>query len=82
MHQAANPEHQLRGEEPERRCCNDGHRQGEDQKRRHPLILLGICTALLAATMLGSERAMTALASALIAAIVLSLFELYKLPTR
>jgi len=32
--------------------------------------------------MLGSERAMTALASALIAAIVLSLFELYKLPTR
>ncbi len=51
-------------------------------KRRHPLMVIAVASALLVATVLGSDRAMTALAGALMATIALALFELYGLPTR
>ena len=51
-------------------------------KRRHPLIILGICFGLAVATAFGLEDTRQTLGGALIAAIGISLFELFDLPTR
>lgn len=49
-------------------------------KRIHPLTVLALVIALTSARMYGSESMVQALGGALVAAIFLSIFELYKWP--